>query len=165
MATLPYGIQAEDEKRGLFMDSMVKSCPRNLPGYAGLESEDFIGFKEDFLAAAEDNRHPRFDQSDKVREVLTGQDIESLGGSLWRPSNSDQPQTDALVDSDPAHAADWYLDFGAKVEEILELGLRSPDSAMTCYSVNTIFSITALKFHCGEWQYPLLTELVTLHCY
>ena len=55
--------------------------------------------------------------------------------------------TDALVESDPAHVADWYLDFGAEAEEILELGMRSPDSAMT-YNVNTIFTITEkLPFH------------------
>ena len=50
--------------------------------------------------------------------------------------------SDALVEADPGHAADWYLDYGAAVEEILELGKRSPNLAMTCFDTDTISVIT-----------------------
>ena len=50
--------------------------------------------------------------------------------------------TDALVETNPAHAFDLYLDFEAEVQEILELAMWSSNSAMTCYNDNTISTIT-----------------------
>ena len=59
-------------------DRKVKRCPKNLPGFAGLKSENFIAFKQDFLAAAEDHRIPRLDHPYKLREVLTGRALKHL---------------------------------------------------------------------------------------
>ena len=37
-------IEAADITRGIFSDRAVKSCPKKLPAFAGLESEDFSFF-------------------------------------------------------------------------------------------------------------------------
>ena len=71
-------IKAADEERGLFTERMVKSCPKKLPGYAGLESEDLVNFKEDFLAAAKDHKISKSDQCFKLRECLTGKALECM---------------------------------------------------------------------------------------
>ena len=71
-------IQATDTQRGIFTEKVVKGCPRKLPGFAGLESEDFVVFKEHFLEACKDHRIPRCEQPDKLREVLTGRALKHL---------------------------------------------------------------------------------------
>ena len=40
--------------------------------------------------------------------------------------------TDAHVESDPGHAANWYLEFWAMVEEV-ELGKWSTNLAIFCF--------------------------------
>ena len=44
-----------DVQKGLYTERVVRNSPKNLLGYAGLESEDFIHYKEKFLAAAMDH--------------------------------------------------------------------------------------------------------------
>ena len=56
----------------------MKSCPKKLPSFAGLESEDFSFFKDQFTEAAKDNRVPRSNQADKLREVLTGRALQHM---------------------------------------------------------------------------------------
>ena len=51
-------IEAADVARGIFSDRAVKSCPKKLPSFAGLKSEDFSFFKDQFIEAAKYNRVP-----------------------------------------------------------------------------------------------------------
>ena len=71
-------IETADVARGIFSDRAVKSCPKKLPSFAGLESEDFSFFKDQFTEAAKDNRVPRSDQADKLREILTGRALHHM---------------------------------------------------------------------------------------
>ena len=159
-------IQAADEERWIFTDRAVKSCPRKLLGYAGLEGEDLSTFKAKFLESCKDHRIPTSAQLDKLREVMTGKALqhlpkfckditvawEVLQEAFGNPRTivnhrlklikSMAKLTDALVQLDPGYTAIWYLDFGAVVEDILELGKRSETLAMTCYSSDTICFIT-----------------------
>ena len=49
-------IETADVVRVIFSDRAVKSCPKKLPSFAGLELEDFSFFKDQFIEAAKDNR-------------------------------------------------------------------------------------------------------------
>ena len=178
LLTITDTIKAADEGRGIYTDRIVKSCPRKLPGYAGLESEDFFSFKTEFLEAAKDHRIPRSEQPCKLREVLTGRAVQHLPrsckdidavwealedafGDPWtllnhklRNVQSMEVLTDAINEADPSYTKNWFLDYGAAVEDILELGSRSTKLAMSCFSTNTLSLIMCkLPFHVEEQVY------------
>ena len=71
-------IEAADTTRGIFSERATKSCPKKLLAFAGLEFEDFSFFKDQFTEAAKDNRVPRSDQADKLRETLTGRALQHM---------------------------------------------------------------------------------------
>ena len=60
-------ITTADESRGIYSERAVKSCPKKLPNYAGLESEDFALFKDQWTEAAKDHRVPRSAHADRLR--------------------------------------------------------------------------------------------------
>ena len=66
-------VETADRSHGLYSDSEAKACPMKLPLFSGLISEDFVGFKDNFLKAAFDNKITRKDQVDKLRECLLAQ--------------------------------------------------------------------------------------------
>ena len=49
--------------------------------------------------------------------------------------------TDTQVQSYPSQTAIWYLDFGASVKEIYELGTRCPKLWLTCFNPVAISTI------------------------
>ena len=130
-------IEAADVARGIFSDRAVKSCPKKLPAFAGLESEDFSFFKDQFTEAAKDNRVPKSDQAEKLRETLTGRALQHMPKACkdiqeaWtvldaafgsprtllnyrlKKVRSMPGLTDTLLQADPGFTATWYLDFGA----------------------------------------------------
>ena len=71
-------IERADIAQGLFSDRDTKPCPVKLHTFAGLTFEDFIIFKDRFTKAAQDNKIPRTDQVEKLREVLTGKALAYL---------------------------------------------------------------------------------------
>ena len=46
--------------------------------------------------------------------------------------------TDTLLQSDPGFTATWYLDFGAAVEDIYDLGAKRASLEHTCFNPETI---------------------------
>ena len=78
IARISEKIGSANKFRCIFSDRAVKSCPKKLPNYAGRESEKFSIFRDQFTEAAKDNRVPRSDQADKLREVLTDRDLQHL---------------------------------------------------------------------------------------
>ena len=125
-------VTTADECRGIYSERAVKSSHKKLTNYAGLESENFALFKDQFTEAAKDNRVPKSDQADKLREVLTGMALQHMPKSCkniddaWAALNGNPRTllnhklkkvrgmhclTDALLQSDPSYTATWYLDF------------------------------------------------------
>ena len=49
--------------------------------------------------------------------------------------------TDALLQFDPLYTATWYMDFGAAVEEIYELGTEYPGLEHACYNPYEIYRV------------------------
>ena len=127
-------IEAADTKQGIYTDRPTKACPVKLPTYSGLIGEDFITFKDKFYKAAVDNRIPRRDQVDKLRECLTGRALANLPTNglrdiehaweylettfgdpytsltyrltkIWKITGL----TDKIVQSDPAQASPPYI--------------------------------------------------------
>ena len=166
LRTIIDSIRAADEDRGIYTDRTVKSCPRNFPSFAGLESEDFLWFKSQFLKAASDHKIWKADQLDTLRGILTGRALAQLPMSCkdteaaWTALQASfgDPRTllnhrlkefknmagltDLEVKSDPEYASNWYLDYCVAVEGVLEIGKRSSTLAMTCYSSDTICFMT-----------------------
>ena len=109
-----------------------------------------------------DHKISKSDQHFKLRECLTGKALRCIPRTCknidvaWeilrvafgdprillnhrlRTIRNMNDLTDFLMESDPGYAAIWYLDYGAAVEEIIELGKRSSTLAMTCFDMNTI---------------------------
>ena len=65
-------IEEADREQGLFSDRPTKPCPMKIPSYSGTPSKDFVIFKEKFRKAAKNNRITKTNQSEILREALTG---------------------------------------------------------------------------------------------
>ena len=69
--------------------------------------------------------------------------------------------TDTLLQSDPGFTATWYLDFGAAVEEIFELGTKYPGLEHDCYNpyeINRIIEKLSFRAHTNAkhfWSHGL----------
>ena len=174
-------IETTDIKQGIFADRSAKTCPINLPTYSGALSEDFITFKDKFNKAAVDNRISRRDRIEKLRECLTGkaaanlplnglQDIEEawkyLEDTFGDPYTSLNYRlarireipglTDKLVQTDPAYAANWFLDYENSVKEVLHLGDRGAELEAVAFSIPTLYAITSkLPFAMGDKVYDI----------
>jgi hypothetical protein len=123
--------------------TMTEVRPTQLPSYSGAISEDFFAFKDTFQTAATDNRIPRRNQVEKLRECLTDKAAANLplGGprdikTAWHilqeafgnPYASFSYRlsrirgtpglTDALVETDPTYTAAWLLDYENSVRSI-----------------------------------------------
>ena len=78
--------------------------------------------------------------------------------------------TDTQVQSYPSHAAIWYLDFGASVEEIYGLGTRCPKLGLTCFNpvaISTIinklpYNVVNLIYDSELWGQAQLEEILTI---
>ena len=163
-----FEIEASDTKQGLYTDRQTKACPVKLPTYSGLISEDFITFKDRFHNAAIDNKIPRRDQVDKLRERLTGRALANLPANgirdiehAWEhlettfgdPYTSltyrltkiqkTPALTDKVVRLNPTQAADWYLAYENAVKEILHLGTRGPQMEAVAYNIPTLYTISS----------------------
>jgi hypothetical protein len=148
------------------------------PSPAGEPSEDFIMFKD---KAARDNRISKRDQVEKLREVLTGKtlaylpqdgigDIENAWEYLDQAFGNPYTLlnfrlnkiremvglTNMVEENDPQFAADWYLEFEGMVDSIVKLGARDITLGMSCFNVNTIYTITQkLPFQLVSKSYEL----------
>ena len=78
--------------------------------------------------------------------------------------------TEAQVQSDPAHTAFWYLDFGAAFEDIYELGTRCPKLGLTCFNPVTIstiinklpFNVVNILYDSELWGQAQLEEILII---
>jgi hypothetical protein len=51
--------------------------------------------------------------------------------------------TDRLVETDPAYAANWFLDYGNAVKEVLNLGDQGPKPGALAFSALTLYTIAS----------------------
>ena len=132
-------------------------------------------FKEKFSKAAQDNMISRRDQVEKLREVLTGKALANLPpdgvmdiDQAWEYLEQafGNPYTllnfrlnkirETVEENDPQFAADWYLAFEGVVDSIVKLGTRDLTLGMSCFNVDTIFTIIQkLPFHLVSKSYEL----------
>ena len=123
----------------------------------------------------------RRDQVEKLREVLTGKALANLPpdgimdiDQAWEYLEQafGNPYTllnfrlnkiretvglsDKVEENYPQFAADWYLAFGGVVDSIVKLGTRDLTLGMSCFNVDTIFTIIQkLPFHLVSKSYGL----------
>jgi hypothetical protein len=78
--------------------------------------------------------------------------------------------TDKLVETDPAHAATWFLDYKNAVKEVLDLSDQGPELESTALSIPTLYIITSkLPFTMSDKIYdieqngkPKLEEIIKI---
>jgi hypothetical protein len=51
--------------------------------------------------------------------------------------------TDKIIETDPTHAANWYLDYGNTLKTVLSLGELGPELGAVAYSIPTLHTITS----------------------
>jgi hypothetical protein len=146
----------------------IEACPFKLLSFSGDTSEDLITFKGDFQNTTADNRISEKDQLGELRECLTGKaaaklplhglrDIEeawqflqeafgntcaNLNHKLSRIERT-TGLTDKLVETNPAYAATWLLDYGNAVEEIINLGDQGLGLEALALDAPALYTITS----------------------
>ena len=64
--------------------------------------------------------------------------------------------TDKTVETDPAYAATWFLDYENAVKEVLNLGDRGPELEAVAFSIPTLYTITSkLPFNMSDRIYDI----------
>ena len=162
-------IKSEDDKRELYTLDPAKTDTIKLPTFEGRDDEDFAKFKEDVEKAFVQNRVARSDKLDKLREVLKGhakklvpQSITNNIDEAWDilskafgdPIRLMKFRKDSLLKLGtlPKENARggakgqvmWYLEAEALIQNILDLGMKSPDLGMEAFSTSTIHTILRL---------------------
>ena len=160
-------------------------CAVKFPTFAGLDSEDFVIFRDRFARAAQARGISKTDQVDKLRENLTGRALAYLppegigdidvawkhlervyGGSrtilnFYLTRLVSMPNmTDEIVEDNPQDGADWFLDIEILVDSILRVGVRSQELRWLAFSRNTIFHciISKLPYRLLDKTYELDTQ-------
>ena len=139
-------VQAEDDRRNLQTLEYAKSDKVGYPTFSGEAGEDLIKFKEKMNDCFKKNRVPESDQLDKLRENLKGAALKRVPITIknitiaWQ--NLDEAFGSPLLvlrerlkslskigtipsDSLPSKQINWYHDFEAVLQDILDLGNSS----------------------------------------
>jgi hypothetical protein len=149
--------------------SNIKTNPIKLPPHPRDANEDLINLEDAPQTAATDNRTPRRDHPEGTGEGLTNEatakrPLTSMidAEKAWpRPREAlDNPHTniycrspgightpgltDRLMQTDPARAATWFLDYG-DTAELLHSGGRGPKPEAAAVSAHRLGDYSAIK--------------------